>query len=114
MWLIALGVDGDAAPASFITTRIVASPLSPKIVGHGASAVHGAGVDTLVITSEVSVLDGCPGDVLPRIPWSDSITRKDGPRPWATDPHEVLATASTATTPNLRRSCIADSSYIEN
>ena len=66
------------------------------------------------MTSEVSVVDGVPGVVLPRIPWSESITRKDGPCPWATDPHEVLATASTVTTHNLLRSCIADSSCNEN
>ena len=40
---------------------MVAWPASLKIVGHGASWVHGAGEVTFVITSEISVLDGVAG-----------------------------------------------------
>ena len=46
--------------------RSVTGPTSLKIVGQGVVGVHGAGVVTLVMTSESSGLPGVPGCVAPR------------------------------------------------
>src|SRR6478735_7785801 len=60
------------------------------MVGHGASWVHGGGVVTFVITSEINVLDGVPAVENPRIPARESITRYDGALPLrTTSPHDV-------------------------
>ena len=77
---------------------IVAWPLSPNTVGHGAVAVQGAGLMTLVMTSEISVEDGAPSVAAPRMPCSESITRNDEPRPslGATSPQETLAATAAA------------------
>ena len=54
-----VGFDGAVAvPGSLSAMCMVASPESPKIVGHGLSWEHGAGEMTFVITSEISVLAG--------------------------------------------------------
>src|SRR5256885_1545211 len=80
----------DAVPASLSAMCMIASPESPKIVGHGASWVHGGGEVMFVITSEVSVLTAVPAVAEPRMPPSESITRYDGARLLrTTSPHDV-------------------------
>src|SRR5436309_11741760 len=86
-----VGFDGAVAvPGSLSAMCMVASPESPKIVGHGLSWEHGAGEMTFVITSEISVLAGVPAVAAPRTPRRESTTRYEGARPLrTTSPHDV-------------------------
>src|SRR6185503_2095078 len=101
MSLRLLGVVGVAEPESFMTMCITAEPRSLKMVGHGLSCVHGAGEVTLVRTSESRTDDAGPGVTAPRIPWSESSTMNDPPRPSrATEPHDTVAATRPATASN--------------
>ena len=95
--LFVVGVSGLVAPMFFSGARRITDPLSPKIVGHGVAGVHGVGLVTLVITSEISVFVAAPGVGPPRTPVSESITRYTGELPWRdTSPQETAAAASAA------------------
>src|SRR5262245_24050345 len=92
------GFAGD--PGSFSTMRSVALPTSLKTVGHGLVVLHGGGVVTLVITSDVRLLTS----VVFRLPcaaWSVSITSMTGALLWrTTSPHETDA-AMIAASPRI-------------
>ena len=91
-------VVGATPLTTFLSgARRTTDPVSPKIVGHGAAVVQGAGEVTLVITSETRIVVPAPGVAAPREPVSESITRKTGDLlSRTTSPHERLPAASAA------------------